>query len=176
MGRKCIQVKTLHGFTIDELQLKYESTTNDYTRDVYLAVIMRFKDIDTEIIMRTLGKSRPTVTSYINSWNEHSVDSTKDNRGGNIPSKLTDEIIDDIKNVISTKSPSDFGFISCTWNSVILSKYIEQKYGSKFADSWIRKLLEGLGFSYKRGVYKPTKEDPILQEQFKKNGWSLGNN
>ena len=176
MGRKCIQVKTLHGFTLDELQSKYESTTSNYSRNVYLAVIMRYKDIDTEIIMKTIGKSRTTVTAYINNWNEQSVDSAKDNRGGNIPSKLTEDIIANIEDVIATKSPTDFGFVSCTWNSTILSKYIEQKFGSKFATSWIRKLLEGLGFSYKRGVYKPTKEDPELQEQFKKNGWTFGNN
>lgn len=176
MGRKCIQVRTLHGFTIEELQLKYEHATSNYARNALLAVIMRYKDIDTEIIMRTIGKSRPTVTAYINNWNEQSVDGTKDHRGGNIPSKLTEELIADIKDVISTKSPTDFGFISCTWNSTILSKYIEQKFGSKFATSWIRKLLEGLGLSYKRGVYKPTKEDPELQEQFKKNGWHFGNN
>lgn len=176
MSRKCVEVKTLHGLTLDQLQDKYKNEKNNFTRSVYLAIIMRYKGISTTIIMKTLNKSRATITSYINDWNTDPISCVIDNRGGNIPSKLTDEIVEDIKYVIKYKAPTDFGYLSSTWNSVILSKFIEDKYGKKFCDSWLRKLLENLGLSYKRGVYQPTKADPELQTMFKKNVNIIGNN
>jgi transposase len=176
LSRKCLEVKTLHGLTLDQLQDKYNKEKNNFTRSVYLAVIMRYKGISTTIIMKTLNKSRATITSYINNWNIDPISSTIDNRGGNIPSKLTDSMVEDILHILKDKSPSDFGYLSCSWNSVILSKYIEDKYGNKFCDSWLRKLLENLGFSYKRGIYQPTKADPDLQAEFKKNGNIFGYN
>lgn len=97
MGRKCVTVKTLHGFTIDELQKKYENTSNNYEHSVYQAIILSCKGFDTTAIIKILNKSRPTVVSYINSWNEDPVSCVIDNHGGNIPSQLTDEIIEDIK-------------------------------------------------------------------------------
>lgn len=169
MGRKFVEVNTLHGFTIDQLRKMSQETKSSYSRNVLLAVIMRFQGISTDEIMSVLGKSRATITSYINSWNENPVSSVKDHRGGNIPSQLTDEIIQDIKDIVMHKSPTDFDYPQSKWSSELLTQYIEETYGKKFCSRWIRKLLTNLGFSYKRGIYYPTKADPVAQEQFKKN-------
>lgn len=166
-GRKCIKVKTLHGYTIEDLQAIIGAATSEYTRNYLMAVIMSYQNVHTDIIMNTLGKSRPTITRYINSWNK-SPGNMLDNRGGNIPNRLTDEIIDDIKDIVINKRPVDFGYDYPTWTCNLLAIYVEDKYGKKFSDEWIRKLLKNLGFSYKKGVYKPSKADPELKEQFKK--------
>jgi transposase len=168
MGRKFIEVKTLHRYTIEELQQLASETSSKYTSDVLMAVIMRYNGVDTTTIMNTLGKSRPTITRYINQWNDSPLNII-DQRGGNIPSELTVEIVNDIKDIVVNKKPSDFNYAQNVWTSALLAKYIEDKYGSKYSSSMIRKLLKKLGFSYKRGLYKPTKADPELQKDFKKN-------
>lgn len=173
MPRNCIQVKTLHGYTIDNLQKIAKESKSEYTRSFVYAVIMRFQGYNTLDIMNTLGKSRPTVTSYINSWNE-SPENMLDQRGNNLPVQLTDSIINDIKNIITNCKPSEFGYPQSTWTSSLITIYIAEQYGPKYSSSWIRKLLKAFGFSYKRGVYMPTKADPELQASFKKNGHATG--
>lgn len=169
MGRHCTEVTTLHGFTIEELQEFAAKAPSNYTRSMVLAVIMRYQGIHPDDIMKTLGKSRPTILAYIHGWNETPFN-LKDHRGNNVPSKLTDEIVDDITDLVINKTPRDFGYEHSTWTSDLLSKYIAEYHGEKFCPQWIRKLLKSQGFSYKRGMYEPTKGDPLLQEQFKKNG------
>lgn len=168
MSRKCIEVKTLHGHTIEELEKMLKEEKNEYTHDFLLTILMRYKGIHTNDIIKTLNRCRATITDYINRWNDDPL-SIIDNRGGNIASTLTDEMLEDIRDIVVNKSPSDFGFPQSTWNSEIISAYIDKTYYLKFTSSWIRAALRGLGFSYKRGVFQPTKADPVIQEQFKKN-------
>jgi transposase len=175
MGRKCIKVTTLHGYTIDELETLIHNSKSIYTQDVLWAVTMCYKGFNTSDIMKALSKSRPTIVSYISCWNEDPR-TIMDNRGGNIPSKITLEMIDNIKYVLMNKKPSDFDYPQATWNSEILTRFIADTYGPKYSSSWIRKILASLGFSYKRGVYAQTKADPVLQESFKKNEHSFGYN
>jgi len=91
-----------------------------------------------------------------------------------MPVFFTDEIMDDIRDIITNKSPRDFGFEHNSWNSKLLSRYIEETYGRKYSKSWICFLLKTLGFSYKRGIFKSTLGDANLQESFKKNGTAPG--
>ncbi|OCL26846.1 hypothetical protein U472_04950 [Orenia metallireducens] len=134
MGRKFIEVKTLHRYTIEELQQLASETTSEYTNSVLMAVIMRYNGVDTTVIMNTLGKSRSTITRYINQWNDSPLNII-DQRGGNIPSELTVEIVEDIKYIVVNKKPNDFGYIQNVWTSALLAKYVEDKYGPKYSSS-----------------------------------------
>jgi transposase len=176
MGRKCIGVKSLYELTIDDLnQIKGRSASN-YTRDMISAVIMRYKGIHPQIIADTLSKSRATTIRYINDWNEMGIASIADLRGDNVTSEFTDEMVEDIRNVVISKSPSDFNYECSRWSCALIARYIEETYGLKYSESWVRLLLNKLNFTYKRGVYKPTLGDPELQESFKKNVRALGYN
>jgi transposase len=168
MSRKMVEVKSLYGSTVEDLKLIADNTDSNYTRDVVQAVIQRYNGVPTKTIAENLDKSLATIVNYINNWNEKGIACIADNRGGNIPSSLTDAMVEDIREIVTTKSPHDFNYEHNRWNSSILSRYVEDTYGNKYSDRWIRKLLRNLRFSYKRGVYKPTKGDAELQESFKK--------
>lgn len=168
MSRKMVEVKSLYGSTIEDLKLIADSTESNYARDVVQAVIQRYNGVPTSTIAQNLDKSVATIGNYIKNWNKQGIACIADHRGGNIPSSLTDEMVDDIREVVTTKSPHEYNYEQNRWNSNILGRYIEDTYGSKFSDRWIRKLLRSLRFSYKRGVYKPTKGDAELQASFKK--------
>jgi len=168
MSRKMVEVKSLYGTTIEDLKLIADNTESNYTRDVVQAVIQRYNGVPTKTIAENLDKCLATIVNYINNWNENGIACIADHRGGNIPSSLTDDMVTGIREVVTTKSPHDFNYEHNRWNSNILGRYIEDTYGSKFSDRWIRKLLRSLRFSYKRGVYKPTKGDAELQASFKK--------
>lgn len=74
MGRKLLEVKTLHGLTIDELIALEETYEKKSLKTLLRTVIMRYKGIHTEEIQNILGRSRPSITGYINKWNEHGID------------------------------------------------------------------------------------------------------
>jgi len=163
-----VEVKSLYGSTVEDLKLIADSTESNYTRDVVQAVIQRYNGVPTSTIAKNLSKCNATITNYINSWNMQGIACIADNRGGNVPSALTEDMVEDIRDVVKNKSPHEFEYEHNRWNSDILARYIEDTYGSKFSQSWVRKLLKKLRFSYKRGVYKPTKGDQELQVSFKK--------
>jgi transposase len=169
MGRKMLEVKTLYGLSIDNLMEIANNAQNSYTRNLARTVIMRHNGCDNKIIINTLGKSHATITSYINKWNTLGPEALIDQRGDNVPSSLTDEMVNDIRNIVTNTVPSDFGYEQNKWNCVILTRYVEDKYGKTYSDTWLRQTLKNLDFTYKRGVYKPTLANPDLQESFKKN-------
>ena len=162
MGRKLLEVTTLHGFTIDDLIKLEESHQKKSIKSLIWTVIMRYQGIHTEEVQHILGKSRPTITEYINKWNKYGLDALVDNRGGSI-STFTDEMLEDLKDTVLNKSSKDFGFLSSTRDTHMLSKYITDTFAKEYSSEWIRQMLIKLGFSYKRGQYMPTKGNPELQ-------------
>lgn len=175
MSRPCIQVESLHGYTIADLQEEAKKTTSEYTRSLLLTVIMRYNGASTTLITQTLGKSRPTISEYIKKWNS-SPANLIDRRGNNVPSEITIDIIEEIKDIIVNHEPSEYGFQQGSWTSAAIAKYVEDNYGKSRSSSLFRRILSSIGFSYKRGAYVPTKGDPELQETFKKNVNTSGYN
>ena len=176
MGRKCIMVESLFELTIDDLNEFKNRSASNYTKDVISAVIMRYNGIHPQIIADTLSKSRATILSYLRNWNEMGVASIADNRGDNFVSNFTDEMMEDVRDIVIYKSPRDFDYDCSRWSCALISRYVEETYGLKYSESWVRLLFNSLGFTYKRGVYKPTLANPELQESFKKNGEVTGYN
>lgn len=174
MGRKCIEVKSLYELSIDDLNLIANNSESNYTRDFVKAVVMRYNGVHPQVIADTLSKSRATVISYINEWNNYGIASIADHRGNNIPSSLTDEMVEFVRDAVANKKPQEFGFEQNKWSSDLVSRLIDDEYGKKFSKTWMKMLLRNIGFSYKRGVYKPTLSDPELQEGFKKNEICIG--
>lgn len=175
MGRKCLQIKTLHNYTIADLQEEVKKTDSDYTRSMLLTIIMRYQGFSTTEIIKTIGKCRPAITKYIKKWNESPLNLI-DHRGNNVQSQITEDIIEDIKDIIVNHAPSEYGYQQGTWTSGLIAKYVEEHYGKRLSSSLFRRILGSIGFSYKRGAYVPTKGDPELQETFKKNVSSAGYN
>lgn len=169
MAMHLVEVKTLHGYTISELNEIINSTDSKFSRSLLSAVIMRYNGIHTNDIMKTLCRTRAAITTYIKKWNEYGIDSIIDGRGGS-ESSFTVEMLSDLKDVVQNKSPEAFGYNRSTWTTALLAQYIENKYDKTYSQEWIRQILISLNFSYKRGQYKPTKGDPELQASFKKNG------
>jgi transposase len=121
MSIKCVEVKTLHGYTVEQLRKIARESANSYTRSMLMAVIMRYNGINTNDIMETLGKSRATVTAYINKWNQDPK-SMMDQRGGNISSRLTDEMVEEIKTALQTRKPCEYGYEQSTWTTALLAQ------------------------------------------------------
>lgn len=171
MGRKMVEVETLHGNTIEELLAMKSTLTSSYSFTVLMAITMRYQKVHTDEIVRILGLSKPTILDYIRKWNELGLEALKDHRGGSKGS-FTDEMLNDLKDTVVHKSPVEEGFESYTWTCSLLADYIEKKYNQKYSREWIRQILRLNRFSYKRGQYKPSLASEAEQMAFKKNAGS----
>jgi transposase len=168
MGRKQLEITSLHGLKIEELIDLKNNTNSKYARLVLTTITMRYLGSNTKDIMFATGLSNPTIVKHIANWNSAGMKALIDHRGGS-DSKLEAEIIDDILYVVINKSPIDFAFTSHTWTCALLVIYVEQTFGMKVCDETIRRILISHKISYKRAQPKPTKADKQEQENFKKN-------
>lgn len=168
MGRKAVEVKTLHGYTINQLKDIREKTDNDFTKEVILAIIMRYNGIKSEEIEKILGKSRPTILQYIHKWNEYGIEATKDHRGGTVGT-FTDEMKDDLIRTLMETKPVDHGFNSYSWTCSLLADYIKNKYNIQYSVEWIRRIIKAKNFTYKKAQRKSSLAKESDQIAFKKN-------
>jgi transposase len=168
MGRKLTKVTALHCHTLEILIKMEQENTSKYSRRALRAVIMSHQGIHLDQIQKILGVSRVTLLSYINSWNSYGLDSIEDERGGS-ESSFTDEMLQEISYILSSKDPREYGYLSSVWSINRVRDYISNKFGRLYSYERTRQILVELGFSYKRGQYHPTLADPTKQIAFKKN-------
>ncbi|WP_454052083.1 helix-turn-helix domain-containing protein [Clostridium sp. Marseille-Q7071] len=168
MERKQTQVATLHNHTLENLIKLEQEHTSKYSRRALRAVIMSYQGIHLDDIERILNVSRVTLLTYIKSWNKNGLDSIEDGRGGS-ESSFTNEMLDEIRMILTTKDPREFGFISSVWSIDRVREYVDKKFGRLYSYERTRQIMIELGFSYKRGEYHPTLADPQKQIAFKKN-------
>lgn len=168
MGRNSIKIASLHGYNIDQLVDMKNKHTSSYARTILTAVIMRYNKCSTKAIMEFTNKSNATIVRYITLWNNDGIKCLDDHRGGS-EATFSAEMEEDLINTTLHKTPNDCGFLGHSWTLELLSKYIENNYGSKYSIEWIRHLLKRNNLSYKRAIPKPTLALKEEQETFKKN-------
>lgn len=168
MGRKQTKVNNMHNHTIENLIKLEQENTSKYARRALRAVIMSYQGVHLDIIEKALGVSRPTLLSYINAWNSMGLDSIEDGRGGS-ESSFTDEMLEEIRIILTTKDPREFGYLSSVWSIDRVRNHVANKFGRLYSYERTRQILIGLGFYYKRGEYHLTLANPQKQIAFKKN-------
>lgn len=171
MGRKHLEIKSLHGQEIDDLIELKNTISSKYSRLVLTAITMRYLGKSTKEIILSTGLSNVTVVKHIANWNTNGMEAIEDHRGGS-DSKLEPQIVDDILYIVTNKSPIDFDFTAHTWTCALLVIYVDQTYGVKVCQETIRRILISHKISYKRAQPKPTKADKQEQESLKKNARS----
>lgn len=167
MGRKAFEVD-LHGFTLQELKELRNKTNNIFERGVLATIILRCEGKDNNYIASDVQKSIPTIVSYIKNWNNHCIESLKDNRGGS-ESNFTAEMRHDLINTLNNSKPNDHNLIGYRWTTPLLAEYINQTYGVLYSIETIRRILISENYTFKRAQPKPSKADESAKEDFKKN-------
>lgn len=169
MGRTTIQVTTLHGYTIEDLIDLKNNTESKHSRLVLTTIIMRYNGYSNTEITEVSGLSSVSILKHIKNWNSIGIKSIEEHRGGQKPTKLSPDIVDDLLYVALHKSPNDFEFIGHTWTCALLALYINQTYGIEVSYVTIWSILKSNNLSFKRAQAKPTKANKDEQEAFKKN-------
>ena len=119
-----------------------------------------------EVVARVLGISRVTVYGWLARYRSGgwgSLDAKK--RGGRKP-KLDAKAIQWIYNAITQKNPEQFKFPFVLWTSKMIGDLIKERFGVRLSKASVCRLLNQLGLSAQRPLWRAYQQDPNKVDQW----------
>jgi transposase len=107
-----------------------------------------------------------TLTTWIDKYIEGGLQGLVSPIRHQKPSRLTPEQQQQLKQMILTQRPTDYGYDRNLWTGAILSAVIEQRFEVHLKDSRIYELLSGLGLSYPRAHRDYANADPQAHKEW----------
>jgi len=122
-----------------------------------------------ETVAQSLMISRGTIYNWLSLYRSggwQALDASK--RGGRRP-KLDGKAFKWIYDAVTMKRPEQFQFPFALWTSKMLVKLIKKKFGVSLSKSSVCRLLNQLGLSSQRPVWRAYQQDPGKVEDWLKN-------
>lgn len=91
------------------------------------------------------------VMNWVHRFKQEGLDGLKDRGGRGRKSNLNANEMDQVKNTILNKTPSEFGYSSKRWTGPLLLKWINQEYGTTYTATAIYKLIDKIGVEFQNG-------------------------
>lgn len=150
------------------LEKKYQEEKDTRTRERILGVLLYFNGYDPPDIANILRKTTKTIRSWIRRYTErYSIKALKDNPRSGRLCNLTKDEEKELEEIISNKTPSEFGYDNIVWDIKIVKNFVENRYMVVFSFSGIwRMVRQRLGFSYGKPYQKDARQDPIKVKEF----------
>jgi putative transposase len=135
----------------------------------YQAIKLYLTEKTVTEISEIIGRSLPTVYSYINSYRKNGIEGLAMKPPPGRPSLLSEEQKQLVYDLIINQTPEGVGFrAEMNWTSPLVRCWIKQEWGIEYSDRGMRALMYALNLSYTRPTYTLKKADPVKQEDFKK--------
>jgi transposase len=80
-------------------------------------------------------------------------------------SRISNEQKLELKEIILTKTPNDFGYDRNLWTAQVIMKLLLDKWNIKFEDSHIYRILDKLGLSHQKAHRDYANSDPELRKE-----------
>ena len=130
-------------------------------------------------VAEIVGVTKNTVSNIHIVYKNEGINGIPDKSMPGRPSRLNEEQIASLRDLILQKLPVEVGFpAEFNWTAGLIAKYIKREYGYKYSIKGITKILKRIGLSYTRPTYVLAKADKQKQEKFrqdfekvKKNCW-----
>jgi len=132
-------------FDRDEWQKLYYRHQQQYVRH-RLEAIRRLQEGQSRAqVCEQVGCSYDTLTSWMSKYLEGGLSSLVSPIRHQKPSRLSPEQQQQLKAIVLTQRPTDYGIDRQMWTGAILSVVIAQQFGVQLKDSRIYELLAELG-------------------------------
>lgn len=160
---QAVQDKALDG---DEWQKLYYRHQQQYVRHRLEAIKLLHQGNNRTQVCEQVGYSYDTVTSwmakYINGGLSELVRPIRHQK----QSRLGVEQQQQLKAMVLTQRPTDYGIERQMWTGAILFEVIAQRFAVQLKDSRIYELLNELGLSYQRGHRDYANADAQAQKEW----------
>ena len=120
-------------------------------------------------LARKYGTSRKIVYQWIDRYNQEGWDGLKTRTGKTGPKpKLSPEQEQQLKILLRTRTPIDYGYQTSLWTSQIIATLIEKTFQVKYVPSGVARLLKRMGFSPQKprwGAWEQDKKSRRMAER-----------
>lgn len=114
-----------------------------------VCVLMSADDLDTRAIRQATGLSADAITDIRRRWRERGLASLKDAPRQGRPAKVTTAYRRELRDTLRT-SPLRYGYAFTVWSVARLNTHLTQQTGIRVCDDWLRRLMRGQGFVFRR--------------------------
>jgi len=153
-------------FDPDEWQKFYYRHQQQYIRQRLDAIKLLQQGYRRIEVCQQVGCSYDTLTSWLKKYLTGGLSELVNSITHQKPSRLSVEQQQQLKAMVLTQRPTDYGIERQMWTGAILSEVIAQRFEVQLKDSRIYELLEELGLSYQRAHRDYANADPTAQQEW----------
>lgn len=149
--------------TPEELQIIREAMSCEKKMRVYKryqALYLYLSGRKRQEVADIVGLTPDTISILYKTYLNEGLEGLSDKPIPGRPSRLSEEQLLELKEMILHQMPSEVGFKSqSNWTAGLIGKYIEREYGQSYSIRGITGILARMGLSYVRRKYSPSKTD-----------------
>lgn len=123
---------------------------------------------DCPTVAKHFHKSVRTIHAWVNKVNQSGIQALKTSDRSGRPARLSDLDKEQLKLDLKL-SPEIYGYHQATWDGILLSKFIKERYGVELKPRRCQYLFHELGFSLKRARKVTAQSSQKQRDAFKKN-------
>ena len=151
---------------IDELRRLIRGEGHAKQRDRYRAALLAIEGLETDAIIKALGRSRGFVQRWAYVYRDHGIGAIVPKRQPGARPKLAADKVATFKTRFEAgPAPADGGV--CTLRAKDAARILDQEFGVRYSLSGAYDLLHRLGYSCLKPRPRHRKSDPAAMAQWK---------
>lgn len=152
---------------IHEIQLYFDKLPEgDFLHRLH-AIFLIALGWDCSTVSKYFHKSVRTIHSWVNTVNQSGIQALRTSERPGRTARLSALAKEQLKLDLKL-SPEFFGYHQVTWDGILLSKYLKERYGVELKPRRCQYLFHELGFSLKRARKVTAQSSPEKRDAFKK--------
>jgi transposase len=153
-------------FDAAEWQKLYYRNQQQYIRQRLDAIKLLQDGQSRAQVCEQVGCSYDTLTSWIKKYLQDGLTGIIVPIRHNKPSRLSAKQQQQLKEMVLSERPTDYGYERNMWTGAILCEVIEKRFEVQLKDSRIYEVLSELGLSYQRAHRDYANADPQAQKEW----------
>lgn len=164
MGRPTLKVKGYTAQQIHELIKKDDR----YTIGIRLYAVHQVAlGVSSRKLEQLYHVSFKQITNWVHRFEQEGVDGLRDKPRPGRKSALSAGQLDELKQVLRSQSPTEYGYNTENWTGPLLIDWISKHFGITYKKANIYNVIKRLGFTYQRSKGFYPEADAGKQDEFK---------
>jgi transposase len=118
------------------------------------------------VVARVLGVQKSTLFGWLSRYRQGGWDALDARKRGGRPPKLTGQMMQWVYNTVAKKDPRQMEFPFALWTSVMIGELIWRQYQIRLSKASVCRLLNQLGLSPQRPLWRAFQQDSKRVEQW----------